>query len=371
MAWRRRNRQGGRLLLFPQRLHAQRGRRAGEQQPQCAGGVRYTTVEFRRAHRFILDKLITAASDAELLGICEVLLACRGGDPHMLAEVLVRFANMGRTDRDAAICFFLGELDDWPHDSVKRFLDHRAQTSQDWQLRFHATLALFKIFVRTEGLTRINAKRIVLSYENLFAPLLARMNPHGQLFCAMAFASQFCGPVFSNFTNVFLQEYHALQDRIRALTTQIFGAEMPDELLAVLDQLFGTHDYVGACLFLETKLSATHAMFGRGLLTAATNGLVVAARHDQATRHLAVCFLRLQNFHQALYIADGLAARNPDNISYQILVVQILAETPGAQHLALQHSQIIRSRYRLTTEHQAMLTALDQAIAQSVGRPST
>jgi hypothetical protein len=339
------------------------------EQAEFAGGVRYTTNTFRRAHRFVLEKLITAASDAELIGIFELLLACRGGDPHMLAEVLVRFANSGRRDRDAAICFFLGELADWPHDAVKRFLDHRAQGSQDWHLRFHATLALFKIFVRTEGLTRINAKRTVLSYNNLFGPLLAQLNLYGQLFCAIAFASQFCGQLLFAFTNAFLQEYQALQDRIRTLTAQIFGAALPGDLPAVLDQLLGTDDYVGVCLLLETKLPAAHAMFGRDLLTAAATGWVVPARHDQATRHLALCFLRLHNFPQALYIADGLAARNPDNIPLQILVVQILAETPGAQDHARQHGQTMRSRYKLTAEHQAMLAALDQAIAQRAPSP--
>jgi IS5 family transposase len=69
-------------------------------------------------------------------------------------------------------------------------------------------------------------------------------------------------------------------------------------------------------------------------------------------------------FPQALYIADGLAARNPDNVPLQILVLQILAEMPGAHDHALQHSQIIRARYKLTAEHQAMLAALDQAIPQ-------
>src|SRR5580693_363601 len=126
--------------------------------PSSPAAFDITSNAFRKAHRFVLDKLTTAASDAELFGILELMLACRGGDAHMLAEALVRFANSGRRDRDAASCFFLGELADWPHDAVKRFLDHRAQTSQDWHLRFHATLALFKVFLRTEGLTRINAK---------------------------------------------------------------------------------------------------------------------------------------------------------------------------------------------------------------------
>jgi hypothetical protein len=340
-----------------------------DEQAAFAGGVRYTTNTFRRAHRFILDKLLTAASDAELDGIFELLLACRGGDPHMLAEVLIRFTNSGRDDRDAAVCFFLGELADWPHDVVKHFLDHRAQTSQNWHLRFHATLALFKIFARTEGLTRINAKRTVLSYDDLFGPLLAQMKPYGQLFCIIAFASQFCGQLLSSFTNAFLQEYQALQDRIRTLTAQMFGTEMPAGLPALLDQLLTTYDYVGVCLLLETRLPAAHATFGRDLLIAATNQWVVPARHDQATRHLALCFLRLQNFPQALYIADGLAARNPDNIPLQILVLQILAETPGAQNHALQHSQTIRSRYKLTAEHRAMLAALDAAIAQRASSP--
>src|SRR5665213_213008 len=335
-----------------------------DEQATFAGGVRYTTNTFRKAHRFVLDKLLTAASDAELIGIFELLLACRGGDPHMLVEVLIRFANSGRRDRDAAICFFLGELADWPHDAVKRFLDNCAQTSQDWHLRFHATLALFKISVRTEGLTRINAKRTVLSYDNLFGPLLAQMNPYGRLFCAIAFASQFCGQLLSAFTNAFLQEYQALQDRVRTFTAQLFETAIPAGLPALLDQLLATHDYIGVCLLLETQLPAAHAMFGRDLLTAATNQWVVPARHDQATRHVALCFLRLQNFPPALYIADGLAARNPDNVPLQILVLQILAEMPGAHDHALQHSETIRARYKLTAEHQAMLAALDQAIAQ-------
>jgi len=72
------------------------------------------------------------------------------------------------------------------------------------------------------------------------------------------------------------------------------------------------------------------------------NGSIVTAGHDQASRHLAMCFLLKKEHRMAFEIAEELASRNPDWVDIQILVAQILGDTPGAEEEAAQRVASLR-----------------------------
>ncbi|HVB82273.1 MAG TPA: hypothetical protein VNE82_20260 [Candidatus Binataceae bacterium] len=329
------------------------------------GGWRSNSHDLRKAHRFVIESLRTRASEDDFVKILELLLACSSGDPYMLAEILIRHSLTAPPQHDIPICYCLGELAGWPHKTVNAFLANRAATIQDWNAQFLAVLALFKIYVRSEGLARVNRKNPFRSYASDIAPLIAGMTEEKRLLCLIAFASQFCSPRNGSFAKVLSDEYSALQSEIEALCngTSLHPICAPVDNL--LHQLLLTHDYVGVCLLLADQLKAANLdSLADNLLTAACRGWVIAMPHSEARRNLAACFLRKQEFATALEIADRLATRNPDDVMLQLFVVQVLAGTPGAGAKAIQRIATIKADYKLTTAHQEMLAEIERYLVE-------
>jgi hypothetical protein len=59
--------------------------------------------------------------------------------------------------RQGMICYALGEIGSAPHSSVREFLEARTRSS-NFALRLQAAIALFKTFIKNEGLFRLNHK---------------------------------------------------------------------------------------------------------------------------------------------------------------------------------------------------------------------
>jgi hypothetical protein len=70
---------------------------------------------------------------------------------------------------------------------------------------------------------------------------------------------------------------------------------------------------------------------------------------------------------RAFDFADALAARNPDWVDAQILVAEILGDTPGAEEEAAQRAASVRCNYKLPAEGEARLAAVEAEIAKSKG----
>ncbi len=66
----------------------------------------------------------------------------------------------------------------------------------------------------------------------------------------------------------------------------------------------------------------------------------------------------------AFEIAEELASRNPDWVDIQILVAQILGDTPGAEEEAAQRVASLRRAYKLTADLEARLAAVEAEIAK-------
>jgi hypothetical protein len=86
-------------------------------------------------------------------------------------------------------------------------------------------------------------------------------------------------------------------------------------------------------------------------LSTVCHGSIVTSVQDDALRHLALCFARLNLPEPALDIASDLAGRNPDNVDYQLLHIELLGERPGFAQTAADHLAFLRTQYGLDGEH--------------------
>lgn len=326
--------------------------------------ARISTHDFRKAHRFIASSLPAAVSESDFGGILDLILTCGRGWPYPLAEILVRYGQAATDYRQQwLICHALGEIPSWPHASVARFLDARTKAVQ-WGLRLQATLALFKTLVLSEGLYRVNNKgNIRADYSASVGSLTASMAPLEMLICSLAFASILSGPKIGPVSQPFADDYARLQINIETLCAPYLKDDAKLSKAKTLKQLVQTHDYVGVCVLLAIDLQDdARKQLREALIDACCNGSIVQTAHEQAARHLAMCFLLRKDHGRALQIARGIATRNPDLIVAQILVARILADKPGSEHDAIQKIADIRRLYKLDASSEATLAAAEQAV---------
>ena len=330
----------------------------------CAG-QRITRHEFRKAHQFVSSTLSDGLSDYDFRGVLELILSCRSGWPYPLAEVLVRYGWNASVFRQWLICYALGEIGSDPHASAHDFLEARA-LSQSWPIRLQAALARFKTFVKTEGGFRIDHKgQTRADYDALVDSLISPMSEPEQLVCLLAFASILSGPGVGSFPQPFQSNYVALQTQIEPLCLPFLKDDDKKSKATTLKQLIQTNDYVGICVLVALDLDGgdRHPLHA-ALMDNCCNGSIVTAGHDQASRHLAMCFLLKKEHRIAFEIAEGLASRNPDWVDVQILVAQILGDTPGAEEEAAQKITNLRRAYKLTTDFEARVAAVEAEIAK-------
>jgi hypothetical protein len=331
-------------------------------------GQHYRSHDFRKAHQFLLSALSDGISDFDFKGILDLILSCRGGWPYGLAEILVRHGRNTSIFRRYLICHVLGEIGSAPHASVSAFLEDSGR-STTWAIRLEAALARFKTFVKSEGLYRTNHKGQTTADFNAFVnALLTPMSPDERLICKLGFASILGGPKGGPFLKPFESNYAALQTEIETLCLPLLEDDANKTKAAVLKKLIQTDDFVGVCVLVALDLDGgdKHPLFA-ALVDNCCNGTIAAANHDQAARHLAMCFILKKAHHFALEVAKPLATRNPDWIDVQILVAEILGQTVGAEREAAERVDGIRSAYKLTAAFEARLAAVETEIAPRIG----
>jgi hypothetical protein len=189
-----------------------------------------------------------------------------------------------------------------------------------------------------------------------------------RLVCLLAFASILSGPSVGSFSQPFQSNYVALQTQIEALCLPFLKDEDKKSKATTLKQLIQTNDYVGVCILVALDLDDgdQHPLHG-ALIDNCCNGLIETAGHDQASRHLAMCFLLKKERRTAFEIAEGLASRNPDWVDIQILVAEILGETLGAEDDAARKVASLRHAYKLTADSEVRLAAVETEIPKRQG----
>ncbi|WP_143271607.1 hypothetical protein [Bradyrhizobium mercantei] len=335
-----------------------------EEAEDLGSGNRFWTKQYRKMHAFVASALTRDhLSDADFAGLLELILSCSRGDPYPLAELLVRQVERLSKFRQSLVCYALGEIGSSPHASVISFLNARTQ-SPLWGMRLAATLALFKTFVQSEGILRANNKeRRAADFGSFVDRLIAPMTDAELLICSLAFASNLTGRGLNYLLRWFEADYKALQSRIEALCLPYLKDDAAADKAKLLRQLIETYDYVGVALMVAVELeSDPRKLLREELLDSCCRGEIIAASHDQAGRHLAMCFYLKKLHARALEIARDIADRNPDMIPAQILVAQIMGDMPGAEEDTKQVIRGIRRSYKLDVAHEAVLAHVEQEI---------
>ena len=328
-------------------------------------GIKYERSKFRKAHQFLLTALSDELSDSDFEGIVQLMLSCRGGAAHPLAEILVRYGRQASVFRQWRICRALGDITSEPHASAREFLEARSQ-SPSWPIRLEAALARFRRFVAVEGVFRLNHQgKTSADYDALVRSLTSALTEPERLIALLALAA-ILSPHSFPFSQPFQKNYEALQTQIENFCLPFFEKDDKESKAGTLKQLIQTHDYVGICVLLALELESCDRQqpLRTAFIESCCNGAISAARHDQSVRHLAMCFYLKKEYRRAFEIAQGLASRNPDWVAIQILVAQILGETPGAEEEATQRISRLRRAYKLTPAHETTLAAVEAEIAK-------
>lgn len=326
---------------------------------------RGATHEYRNAHGFLEAFLAGYASEKDFYATINLMMMCRGGWPYPLAEILVRVGPMQSESRQALICYALGEIGSWPHDKVAQFLIKRS-TNAKWGLRLPAVIARYRLFLKSEGQYRINHQgRTIIDYDTFVMPLVEGLPFEERLIILLAFASLLSGHALGSFTQPFADNYTALQVELETLCLSFLKGGASNSQAGILSQLVGTHDYVGVALVIAIDLEdGPRKALKDGLINVCCNGTIIAARHDQSQRHVAMCFLLGKHYDHALEQATSIAAKNPDDKKAQLLVTQILAEAPGHEDRALTQLAHMRAIYKFDAAEEVILRQLEQEIAE-------
>ena len=329
-----------------------------EEVERFATGQSMSRHEFRKAHKFLWSTLSDGLSDLDFKGVVELILSCRSGWPYPLAEILVRHGREASVIRQWLICYALGEIGSAPHAAVCEFLETRAH-AHNWPIRLQAALARFKTFVRAEGVFRINHKgQTKASYDSLMDSLIMPMSELERLICLLAFASILSGPGVGPFLPPFQSNYAGLQIEVEALCLRFLKDDDDKSKAATLKLLIQTHDYIGVCVLVALDCGDQHPVH-IALIDNCCNGSIVTASHDQAARHLAMCFLLKKEPHTAFDIVQGVESRNPEWVDIRVLAAEILGDILGAEEEAMQKIDSIRRAYRLTPDLEMRLNAVE------------
>lgn len=326
---------------------------------ESGSGWRRESHEMREAHRFVLDVLASGLSAQDFLGVLDLMVRCGNGWPFALAETIIRYAPDASILERIALCAALGEIASAPHQPVRAFLED-ASASANWELSLQARIALFKTFIKHEGVFRLNNPgRTGEDYDVVAAGLLAGLNDHRRLIAQLAFASVMSGPRFGGFTPRLRNEYGALQAEIAAACAPF--APVADHMGwgKKLTLLIGAHDFVGIAAHVAASLDVQDAARAELLAAVLTSAIAMSGR-DRSLCNFGVAHALHGDFRQAYAIFSAVAARNPDWTDVQIDAVDILSQIPGAGAEVKAVAARLRANYTLSAELEARLASIER-----------
>lgn len=328
-------------------------------------GRRLRTHYLRKAHDFFSSTLSDELSDFEFRGALDIMVMCGNGFPYPLAEILVRHGWKTSPFRQWFICRSLGEISSTPHDSVRAFLQ-AAERSSHWPVRLQASIARFKTFVKDEGLYTLNQKgKTRVEFSRIIDALMKPRQKNERLIFLLAFASILSAPGWDLFSTPFKSNYEQLQNNIEDIIIPLLKQNSDSSKATTLKKLIQSNDYVGVSLLLAIDFEEPHPL-RLELLESCCNGSISTAGHDQAARHLAMCFLLNKDHHAAFDIVQRLASRNPDWVDIQILGAEILGETVGSEKEATKWITGLRRSYKLNPELEIRLKEIEAEITKRV-----
>ncbi|MGP4806181.1 hypothetical protein ACSV5G_20650 [Agrobacterium cavarae] len=320
---------------------------------------RWDRTYFTIAHGVLLQALIEAPSQTHAILLIDLLLSARRGYPNRATEVLIRYIEQGGPLSSAPIVIHaLGMLAEW---DVPRFMGPlaiAAKHGQPWPARREAILGHFRIFVRDEGLLRINNQTVFAQMGDEIEPLIVAVSSEEELELRLAMASSIWNPDLSLFVQRFKDDLDAVDERVLAIVSDELNAADRSGDIEVAERLVKNRDYVGLVLHLAFP---TEGASHRALLELVRDGTIVPAQADIGARHLIGCLWLAGEKLGALSVASRLVQRSPGNALHELMRLDLLRRLPGRSEEVLAGLSRLRRDFQLSADEMAQVLELENA----------
>jgi len=318
---------------------------------------------YRIAHQIVEDSLLAAPSLKSARVILSLIDSCSNGFPLPLAHIVVNAIHRGlRNDALPHALFTLGKLCYWDWEFTQQAILF-SSTSANLMPRLLSKVALFNIFVKSEGLSRVNNKRSLIDYDKEIFPLLQETNKFDAAFLHIIIASQFLHGTTSFFIKELANIYEQLQHETKELIEDFLAGQATPNAINNIFSLVNHHDYVGICLLIGDLIKDSNSHFSFLLYNAAAQGFVLYSNDSYSHRHLAICHLRVGDRDAALLIMQTVAASHPDLAFMQLSFAHVLVDS-GELTKARNVLNNIEKQYCFSSEEQELLTMLKEKLAQ-------
>jgi len=356
----------GRYYFYNAFMHATSIEEFTTKESLGGSSVRHNRHHFRTSHDFIFRKLLSVP-DEELANYILLLMGCANGGPDVLTEIMERFfKHSNQLKINPLICSAFGHLAIWTNENVKNILGECVRSSMDWGTALSARIAILNIFVRFEGLSRMNRQGHRIEYESATSWLTDQLSGVEKLLSEIVLASQFCRPPLCTYLKVFDEDRKSVPDELEQLCRcHVFKGSFGG-MESLVHDLINTDDYVGLCLMIADQFEKDgRSEVAKSTFELVCRGFVVAAHHNQALRHLAVCYHRLGETLSANGIASKLASQNPDEVDYQLLKLHILTSITEMDDEAITCAERLRNQYILNIDQERELDTIEATLEAS------
>lgn len=310
-------------------------------------------IELRTVHLWLVEALAAAADDEAESSLLQLIATLGRRGSNALTEVLIAYTHRRLPMHRPMMIQALGETAPWWHPLVRAYLEDEIATDHP-RLGVWVRTAIMRMFVRSQISPRANREVGAEDWAPIENELLEVLSPDQKLLTQLVLYSQFNDPGLAVNNAWFETDLVRLREEIRSGLERISDTSIFATRQSVLGNLLDAGDIAGVAVLLFTELAPddTSGVIS-DLLWAICNGPAITPSREDATRHMALCYDKIDDSRAALDIMTWLSERKPDSIDYRLLKLELeagLGETPANVRTEL---AFIRSTYRLSDDHHA------------------
>ncbi len=289
---------------------------------------RHHRLEIKTSHLFLRDAL-NAATPGEEEEILRLASQCPGYRDS-LSDVLAEYHLANGGPPSPALLRALGTLAPWWLDSVRTIVEGAIEAGHGPDMLL-ARKVLLRIFLREEGVKRMNRSPGHIAWPAISSTVLAKVPAALELTTFLALTSTFIGRDIVPFIDKFQVEYRALADQALATARQHLAGTLDAQRGGELQQLLYRGHIAQAVLHIVTTGPEGHERPAKAaLLHAFRLGHIETGSSPEEGTAVAEILIRSGAPVLALEVLDRLRRRAPGNIEPALRTVEVLAGIEGS-----------------------------------------
>lgn len=332
-----------------------------ERVEEFGSGKRFHQLAIRTSHLFLRDALLAADVEQEE-GILALAANCPGY-PVELAEILAEYHAASGRPPSAALLRALGILAPWWFEDARAIVED-ALISSTGMDRLLARAVLLRIYLREEGLARMNGRPSHIGWPSVEAKITADIPAVEDVVVPIVLGSAFLGKDTGIFIRKFDTEYRAIADAALVAARARLGGTLDPAHEAALQNLLYSGQLAQAVLcIVTTKPKGQAAATKQALLHAFAFGLIEVGRSTEEGAAVAECLLLCDATEAALDVFDRLSRHDPGNVEPALRRVEVLADIAGMTSYCRASIEQIRDHFHLEAANEARLQAIECRLA--------